>query len=244
VVDAPSEKVLQWQDLSGARARVTAGEIGWPDRPESHLPVEGFKIGSVLEPSQFRVQWCEKESATRVPSRVLVNGRELEITWASGGEPFTRGQCRPGDAGWFLLYANEASAPWRLMRYAPREKVGETLVRVYASPSRRRAVVITLDHYDDKIAARFWTRLLGPQIHIMSNNEDLRLEVLRRLGRPGLLLREEAVPDLGLASSTILVPTGDDAAYEVASSLGTALGYPVERTDDKAVWSDVLIVPR
>ncbi|HEX8114950.1 MAG TPA: hypothetical protein VF516_44775 [Kofleriaceae bacterium] len=240
VIDAPSEKVLHWQDLSGAGARVVSGEPRWPEPPAPSLPTEGFRPGSVLAPSRLHVRWCEKPSATRFLTGVRSIGQQVELSWDSSGAQVTPEACREGDAGSSLLYVDDS--PWRLMRYSPR-KGGTTAMTVYASPSHRRAVVVTLDRHDDKLVTRFWTRLLGPQIHILSSNEELRRDGLRRLGVPGLLMSEDD-KDPVPPPSRILVPSDDDAAYPIAVALAEKLALTIERapSDNRYMWGDVLIV--
>ncbi len=240
VIDAPSEKVLHWQDLSGAGARIVSGEPRWPEHPAPSLPTDGFQPGTVIAPSRLHVRWCEKPSATRFLAGVRSIGPQVELSWGSSGTQVTPAACREGDAGSSLLYVDDS--PWRLMRYSPR-KGGTTAMTVYASPSRRRAVVVTLDHHDDKLVARFWTRLLGPQIHILSSNDELRRDGLRRLGVPGLLMSEDD-KDPVPPPSRILVASEDDAAYPIAVPLAERLALPIARapSDSRYMWGDVLIV--
>ncbi|HEX8112221.1 MAG TPA: hypothetical protein VF516_31020, partial [Kofleriaceae bacterium] len=93
VIDAPSEKVLHWQDLSGAAARVVSGEPRWPDHPAPSLPTEGFRPGSVLAPSRLHVRWCEKPSATRFLTGVRSIGQLVELSWDSSGAQVTPEAC-------------------------------------------------------------------------------------------------------------------------------------------------------
>lgn len=240
VIDAPSEKVLHWQDVSSAGARIVSGEPRWPEHPAPSLPTDGFQPGSVIAPSRLHVRWCEKPSATRFLAGVRAIGPQVELSWDSSGTQVTPEACREGDAGSSLLYVDDS--PWRLMRYSPR-KGGTTAMTVYASPSHRRAVVVTLDRHDDKLVTRFWTRLLGPQIHILSSNDELRRDGLRRLGAPGLLMSEDE-KDPVPPPSRILVPSEDDAAYAIAVPLAEKLALPIERapSDNRYMWGDVLIV--
>jgi hypothetical protein len=240
VIDAASEKVLHWQDVSGAGARIVSGEPRWPEHPAPSLPTEGFQPGSVLAASRLHVRWCEKPSATRFLTGVRAIGQQVELTWDATGTQVAPEACREGDGGSSLLYVDDS--PWRLMRYSPR-KGGTTAMTVYASPSHRRAVVVTLDHHDDKLVTRFWTRLLGPQIHILSSNEALRRDGLNRLGVPGLLMSEDD-RDPVLGPSRILVASEDDAAYRIAVPLAERLALAIERapSDSRYMWGDVLIV--
>ena len=243
VIDAPSERVLQWEDLSEPGARALASE-GWPASPSDHLAIDGFKRGGIADPSRLRFRWCTEQTVTRFPTEVAAIGQDLRITWASSGAQVGAHQCSDSESGWFFLYPSATTPLWAVMRYMPRLKADDTVIRLYASPSDRRAVVVTADHGGDGVTVRFWSRLLGPQIHILSSDEQIRRTVLQQLGTPALFLGDRSVPDLQVTSSTILVPRGNAAAYQVATSLGARLGYPVEETDNKHVWSDVLIVPR
>ncbi len=240
VIDAPSEKVLHWQDLSGAGARIVSGEPRWPEQPARSLPTDGFRPGSVLAPSRLHVRWCAKSSATRFLTGVRSIGQQVELTWDPRGTQVVPEACRDGDAGSSLLYVDDS--PWRLMRYSPR-KGGTTAMTVYASPSHRRAVVVTRDHHDDKLVVRFWTRLLGPQIHILSSSDELRREGLQRLGVPGLLMSEDETDPMP-PPSKILVTSEDDTAYAIAVPLAEKLALPIERvpSDSRYMWGDVLIV--
>jgi hypothetical protein len=240
VIDAASEKVLHWQDLSGPGARILSGEPRWPEHPAASLPTEGFQPGSVLAASRLHVRWCEKPSATHFLTGVRSIGQQVELTWDATGAQVAPEACREGDAGSSLLYVDDS--PWRLMRYSPR-KGGTTTMTVHASPSHRRAVVVTLDHHDDKLVARFWTRLLGPQIHILSSNEGLRRDGLNRLGVPGLLMSEDDRDPVS-PPSRILVASEDDAAVQIAAPLAERLALAIERapSDSRYLWGDVLIV--
>ncbi|TMQ22817.1 MAG: hypothetical protein E6J91_00910 [Deltaproteobacteria bacterium] len=240
VIDAPSEKVLHWQDLSGPGVRIVSDEPRWPEHAARSLPTEGFQPSSVLAPSRLHVRWCEQPSAGHFLTGVRSIGQQVELTWDTGGTQVAPEACREGDAGSSLLYVDDS--PWRLMRYSPR-RGGTTAITVYASPSHRRAVVVTLDRHDDKLVARFWTRLLGPQIHILSNTDKVRHDGLQRLGMPGLLMSEDETDPVP-PPSKILVPSDDDAAYPIAVPLAEKLALPIERapSDSRYMWGDVLIV--
>ncbi len=258
LVDAASERVLKWQDLSEAPARVAAGEDEnppWAKDPEA-IQIEDFQSGSVIEPAQLDVRWCGNKRSPRFPASAQPAGRELELTWAARGEQIAATQCRTGDFGQVLLQAK--GSPWRLMRFQP-WKGNTSTVRVHSSPSSRRAVVVALFRLADRSVTRFYSRLLGPQIHILSSNPDLRGEALRLLGTPGLFMSENAQAPVP-GPSRLMVRADDEAALQVAAALQEKLkarfglaeiepvtvkaktGRTTSKVDDSYLWGDILIV--
>jgi hypothetical protein len=254
LVDAPSEHVIRWQDLSEPPARVVAGEDEhppWSKAPET-IQLEDFRSGSALEPAQLDVRWCGNGRSPRFPTRARPLGRELELTWDSRGEQLAPTPCRDGDFGQVLLQVKDS--PWRLMRFSP-WKGSTSTVRVHRSPSGRRAVVVALFSLAGKSITRFYTRLLGPQIHIVSSDPERRSEALRLLGTPGLFMSENARVPIP-PPSRILVRADDEEALRVARALQEKLEATFglaelekvgpDRTpaqvDDSYLWGDILIV--
>jgi hypothetical protein len=261
LVDAPSERVLQWQDLSDPPARVVSGEDEQPpwSKTQEAIPVENFKSGRAIAPSQLEVRWCGNRKSPRFPiaARPLESApdQQLELAWASRGKSLAPAQCRAGDFGQVLLQVK--GTPWRLMRLLA-WKGDTSAMRVYSSPSGRRAVVVALFSLGGKRVARFYSRLLGPQIHVVSSNPELRDEAMRKMramGTPGLFMSEDARAPIA-APSRILVRAGDEEALRVAQSLQEKLGgelhlaeiekisisHPPPRFDLSYLWGDVLIV--
>jgi hypothetical protein len=254
LVDAASERVLRWQDVSVPPARVIAGEDEsppWSTDPEP-IQTDGFQRGQVIEPAQLEVRWCGNRRSARFPASARARDRELELSWAASGAQLPAVTCRQGDFGQVLLQVK--GSPWRLMRFLP-WKGNLSTVRVHSSPSGRRAVVVASFHLGDKIAARFYSRLLGPQIHIVSSNPELRSQALGLLGAPGLFMSENARAPIS-GASRIVVRAGDEDALRIARSLQErlqaklGLGAIEEVKLDRAasaisssyLWGDVLIV--
>ncbi len=254
LVDAASERVLRWRDVSTPPAKVVAGERespSWSKAPEQ-FATDGLQRGSVLDPAQLDVRWCGNKKSGRYPTAARPRDGALELSWAAHGAQLRAETCRQGDFGQVLLQVK--GSPWRLTRFLPWK--GETSrVKVHRSPSGRRAVVIASFSLGDKQVARFYSRLLGPQIHVLANSPERRGEAMRLLGAPGLFLSENAQAPIA-PPSRIMVRAGDVEALRVARSLQERLAQPlglaeIEQVDVRRappllksayLWGDVLIV--
>lgn len=254
VVEAASERVLAWQDLSEAPARVVAGEDEQPPwtKDAEAIDLDAFLPSAAVDPGNLEIRWCGNNKAPRFPTSSRAAGQELEVTWGPRKQQLARSACRPSDFGQVLLQVK--GSPWRLMRLLP-WKGTTSAMRVERSPSGRRVVVIATFRVEGKAVTRFYSRLAGPQIHILSNDAEKRREALRLLDMPGLFMSEDARRP-AQPPSRILVRADDAAALELAQQLHARLRERFSLAEIEQVsadgtsspvngsylWGDVLIV--